>query len=219
MTHFHSGYVQWDARWLSCIVGHCKCNNSLCVWSTLEVHKVCNRVYYFCNSYFFLYHSLRMLFLWGVYTFHRCGIWSLTKPFALMFRPFGALTLLSTLMCEVIKALMMSNTEEETWSWVARDILLDTWTALLVVCILKCIIINIYYSLHVVSCYICVNEPNGPMAQCLHIMSMSLCQDYSSAHSLLLMILVSIVCLFGHDEIVGMSAFRLLGLAMKLKNV
>lgn len=36
-------------------------------------------------------------------------------------------------MCEVIKNLMTKNSEEETWSWEARDILLDTWTALLVV--------------------------------------------------------------------------------------
>ncbi|KAM7532194.1 hypothetical protein LguiB_035604 [Lonicera macranthoides] len=47
-------------------------------------------------------------------------------------RPFGTLRLLSSLMCEVVKDLMVHNTEEETWSWVARDILLDTWTALLV---------------------------------------------------------------------------------------
>lgn len=46
--------------------------------------------------------------------------------------PFGTLTLLSTLMCEVIKVLMATNTEEETWSWMARDILLDTWTTLLI---------------------------------------------------------------------------------------
>ena len=52
-----------------------------------------------------------------------------------MFRPFGTLTLLSTLMCEVVKVLMSTYPEEETWSWEARDILLDTWTALLVVCI------------------------------------------------------------------------------------
>lgn len=51
-----------------------------------------------------------------------------------MFRPFGTLTLLSNLMCEVVKVLMMNNTEEGTWSWEARDILLDTWTTLLVVC-------------------------------------------------------------------------------------
>ncbi|KAA8534672.1 hypothetical protein F0562_032189 [Nyssa sinensis] len=47
-------------------------------------------------------------------------------------RPFGTLSLLSGLMCEVVKVLMANYTEEETWSWVARDILLDTWTALLV---------------------------------------------------------------------------------------
>ncbi|XP_021888651.1 exportin-4 isoform X1 [Carica papaya] len=47
-------------------------------------------------------------------------------------RPFGTLTLLSTLMCEVVKVLMTNDTEEETWSWEARDILLDAWTMLLV---------------------------------------------------------------------------------------
>ncbi|KAL0349232.1 UNVERIFIED_CONTAM: Exportin-4 [Sesamum angustifolium] len=46
-------------------------------------------------------------------------------------RPYGTITLLSALMCEVIKDLMENHTEEETWSWVARDILLDTWTTLL----------------------------------------------------------------------------------------
>ncbi|KAF7805232.1 exportin-4 isoform X1 [Senna tora] len=46
-------------------------------------------------------------------------------------RPFSTITFLSMLMSEVIKILMTNNTEEETWSWEARDILLDTWTALL----------------------------------------------------------------------------------------
>nr|XP_043632793.1 exportin-4 isoform X2 [Erigeron canadensis] len=46
-------------------------------------------------------------------------------------RPFGTLSLLSALMCEVIKDLMTKDLEEEPWSWVARDILLDTWTTLL----------------------------------------------------------------------------------------
>ncbi|KAL8533351.1 hypothetical protein ACS0TY_009659 [Phlomoides rotata] len=46
-------------------------------------------------------------------------------------RTYGTLTLLSVLMCEVYKDLMENHSEEETWSWVARDILLDTWTALL----------------------------------------------------------------------------------------
>ncbi|XP_056699481.1 uncharacterized protein [Spinacia oleracea] len=45
--------------------------------------------------------------------------------------PFGTITLLCGLMSEVVKVLMATNTDEETWSWVARDILLDTWTALL----------------------------------------------------------------------------------------
>ncbi|XP_074292806.1 uncharacterized protein LOC141619685 isoform X2 [Silene latifolia] len=45
--------------------------------------------------------------------------------------PFGTITLLSGLMSEVVKALMATETDEETWSWVARDILLDTWAALL----------------------------------------------------------------------------------------
>ncbi|XP_050223404.1 uncharacterized protein LOC126673345 [Mercurialis annua] len=46
-------------------------------------------------------------------------------------RPFGTLAMLSTLMCEVIKVLMTNITDEETWSWEARDILLDTWTTIL----------------------------------------------------------------------------------------
>lgn len=46
-------------------------------------------------------------------------------------RPFGTLSLLSALMCEVVKDLMTKDMEEEPWSWVARDILLDTWTTLL----------------------------------------------------------------------------------------
>ncbi|KAL6501830.1 hypothetical protein OROGR_026963 [Orobanche gracilis] len=46
-------------------------------------------------------------------------------------RPYGTLTLLSALMHEVYKDLMETQTDEETWSWVARDILLDTWTTLL----------------------------------------------------------------------------------------
>lgn len=44
---------------------------------------------------------------------------------------FGTLSLLSALTREVLKARIACNTDEETWSWVARDILLDTWTALL----------------------------------------------------------------------------------------
>ncbi|XP_004302094.1 PREDICTED: exportin-4-like [Fragaria vesca subsp. vesca] len=47
-------------------------------------------------------------------------------------RSYGTLTLLCILMSEVVKNLMTNNSEEETWSWEARDILLDTWTALLV---------------------------------------------------------------------------------------
>ncbi|XP_057439545.1 uncharacterized protein LOC130731317 isoform X3 [Lotus japonicus] len=46
-------------------------------------------------------------------------------------RPIGTLTFLSMLMSEVIKVLMTNNTEEESWSYEARDVLLDTWTALL----------------------------------------------------------------------------------------
>ncbi|GJV26382.1 reverse transcriptase domain-containing protein [Tanacetum coccineum] len=38
---------------------------------------------------------------------------------------------LSALMCEVFKDLMTKDIEEEPWSWVARDILLDTWTTLI----------------------------------------------------------------------------------------
>ncbi|ESQ49637.1 hypothetical protein EUTSA_v10019943mg [Eutrema salsugineum] len=46
-------------------------------------------------------------------------------------RPFGTLTLLSMLMGEVVKVLMVNSTDKETWSYEARDILLDTWTTLL----------------------------------------------------------------------------------------
>ncbi|XP_047982271.1 exportin-4 isoform X3 [Salvia hispanica] len=46
-------------------------------------------------------------------------------------RPYGTLTLLSALMREVYKDLAENQTDDETWSWVARDILLDTWTTLL----------------------------------------------------------------------------------------
>ncbi|KAK7337953.1 hypothetical protein VNO77_18547 [Canavalia gladiata] len=56
-----------------------------------------------------------------------CVFDDLLKPL----RPIGTLTFLSMLMSEVIKVLMTSNTEEETWSWEARDVLLDTWTAIL----------------------------------------------------------------------------------------
>ncbi|KAE8009944.1 hypothetical protein FH972_006349 [Carpinus fangiana] len=65
------------------------------------------------------------------------SIANVTTPFVFdqllkSIRPFGSVTLLSSLMCEVVKVLTINNTEEETWSCVARDILLDTWTALLV---------------------------------------------------------------------------------------
>ena len=36
-------------------------------------------------------------------------------------------------MSEVVKDLIVTETDEETWSTEARDILLDTWTALLAV--------------------------------------------------------------------------------------
>ena len=59
-----------------------------------------------------------------------------------MCRPYGTLTLLSALMREVYKDLAENQTDDETWSWVARDILLDTWTTLLqvpVITALACI--------------------------------------------------------------------------------
>ncbi|XP_029124610.1 exportin-4 [Cajanus cajan] len=64
------------------------------------------------------------------------AIANVTTPYAFdsllkSMRPIGTLTFLSMLMSEVIKVLMTSNTEEETWSWEARDVLLDTWTAIL----------------------------------------------------------------------------------------
>ncbi|GAB2246564.1 hypothetical protein Droror1_Dr00002057 [Drosera rotundifolia] len=45
--------------------------------------------------------------------------------------PSGTIDLLSALMAEALKSLIMSDSDEEKWSWVARDILLDTWTTLL----------------------------------------------------------------------------------------
>lgn len=57
-----------------------------------------------------------------------------SKLFWFAFRPYGTFTLLSTLLCEVVKILMTHESDDETWSWESRDILLDTWTALLVVC-------------------------------------------------------------------------------------
>lgn len=44
-------------------------------------------------------------------------------------------------MGEVVKEIMVESTEE-AWSWEARDILLDTWTTLLLVCVVD----HIYYS-------------------------------------------------------------------------
>lgn len=78
-----------------------------------------------------------------------------------MFRPFGTLTLLSTLMCEVIRVLVISNAEEETWSWEARDILLDTWTALLVVYVFKSAVINICSFRKLCFHTICVKRGQG----------------------------------------------------------
>ncbi|KAL5702296.1 hypothetical protein ACHQM5_027530 [Ranunculus cassubicifolius] len=64
------------------------------------------------------------------------SIATLTTPMAFdkllrSISPFGTLSLLSALTSEVLKDRIATNTDEETWSWVARDILLDTWTALL----------------------------------------------------------------------------------------
>ncbi|XP_022158370.1 exportin-4 isoform X3 [Momordica charantia] len=65
------------------------------------------------------------------------SIATVTTPFVFdqllkSIRPFGTLQLLSSLMGEVVKVLMTHNSDEETWSWQARDILLDSWTALLI---------------------------------------------------------------------------------------
>lgn len=65
------------------------------------------------------------------------SIATVTTPFVFdqllkSIRPFGTLQLLSSLMGEVIKVLMTHNSDEETWSWQARDILLDSWTVLLI---------------------------------------------------------------------------------------
>ncbi|GAB2277629.1 hypothetical protein Dimus_012337 [Dionaea muscipula] len=45
--------------------------------------------------------------------------------------PSGTISLLAALMIETLKSLM--DADEEKWSWVARDILLDTWTTILAV--------------------------------------------------------------------------------------
>ncbi|KAG9445689.1 hypothetical protein H6P81_011817 [Aristolochia fimbriata] len=45
--------------------------------------------------------------------------------------PFGTLSLLSALTCEVVKAFVAQANEEETWSSDALDILLDTWNSIL----------------------------------------------------------------------------------------
>lgn len=34
------GFIQWDDWWLSCIIGFCKCNNSLCVWRSPKIYEV-----------------------------------------------------------------------------------------------------------------------------------------------------------------------------------
>ncbi|CAK9329472.1 unnamed protein product, partial [Citrullus colocynthis] len=65
------------------------------------------------------------------------SIATVTTPFVFdqllkSIRPFGTLQLLSSLMGEVVKVLMTHNSDEETWSWQARDILLDSWTVLLI---------------------------------------------------------------------------------------
>lgn len=61
------------------------------------------------------------------------------------------------LMGEVVKVLMANSTDKETWSYEARDILLDTWTTLLAVSTVQ-IFFNtatcIYYIMHG-----CVYEP------------------------------------------------------------
>lgn len=55
------------------------------------------------------------------------------------------------LMGEVVKVLMANSTDEETWSYEARDILLDTWTTLLAVSMVKIYFItaaSIYNIMH-----------------------------------------------------------------------
>lgn len=47
------------------------------------------------------------------------------------FRPYGTLHLLSILTCEVVKADVSRNDEEETWTSEALDILLETWSVIL----------------------------------------------------------------------------------------
>lgn len=77
-----------------------------------------------------------------------------------MGRPYGTLTLLSALMREVYKDLTENQTDDETWSWVARDILLDTWTTLLqvpVIAAFACIPLITYTCIYAkVSVFYCV---------------------------------------------------------------
>lgn len=54
-------------------------------------------------------------------------------------------------MGEVVKVLMANSTDDETWSYEARDILLDTWTTLLAVSSVK-----IYFTMLHISIISCI---------------------------------------------------------------
>lgn len=53
------------------------------------------------------------------------------------YRSIGTLSLLASLTREVIKAREQNGKEEDTWAVEALDILLDTWTVLLQVSMLR----------------------------------------------------------------------------------
>lgn len=60
------------------------------------------------------------------------------------------------LMGEVVKVLMVNSTDEETWSYEARDILLDTWTTLLAVSMVKIYFTTTAYIYNIM--HLCVYE-------------------------------------------------------------
>lgn len=130
MPYLLFGCVQWDAWWLPCTLSHSNYNDTPCVWPTLEIHKVSYMIFHCVICSVKWRSSSYLARLKNAFLDAALKSWLF---FPLMFSPFGTLSLLSALTCEVVKVYMANFTEEETWSWVARDILLDTWTALLMV--------------------------------------------------------------------------------------
>lgn len=64
------------------------------------------------------------------------------------------------LMGEVVKVLMVNSTDEDTWSYETRDILLDTWTTLLAVSTVKIYFNTAAYIYNIV--HHCVHETLWP---------------------------------------------------------